>query len=92
MKYFLFILGCQYNEWDGARLRYFLDANKLVEAPEKEADLIVVVACSVRQTAIDRIFGRLKNWRDKKARKLKRYGACLIREGWWELLLVGLAQ
>jgi len=62
MKYFLFILGCQYNEWDGARLRYFLDANGLRESSEKDADLIVVVACSVRQTAIDRIFGKLKNW------------------------------
>ena len=66
MTYSLFILGCQYNEWDGARLRYFLDANGLNETSEKEADLIVVVACSVRQTAIDRIFGKLKNWKSKK--------------------------
>lgn len=66
MKYNLFILGCQYNEWDGARLRYFLDQNGLEESSEKEANLIVVVSCSVRQTAIDRIFGKLKNWKDKK--------------------------
>lgn len=89
MKYFLFILGCQYNEWDGARLRYFLDANGLNESTEKDADLIVVVACSVRQTAIDRIFGKLKNWMsnqpikkkvNRQERKKVLITGCILRE------------
>jgi len=38
---------------------------------EKDADLIVAVACSVRQAAIDRIHGKVRNWqREKQKRKL----------------------
>lgn len=61
MKYHLWIIGCQYNEWDGARLRYFLDSLGLQESDVKEADIIVIVACAVRQTAVDRIFGKIRN-------------------------------
>ena len=66
MNYYLWIIGCQYNEWDGARLRYFLDKLGLKESDPKSADLVLILACSVRQTAIDRILGRIKNWPDKK--------------------------
>jgi len=62
MKYYLWVIGCQYNEWDGARLRHSLDSLGLQESSDKEADAIVIVACSVRQTAVDRIFGHVKNW------------------------------
>ena len=62
MKYHLWIIGCQYNEWDGARLRYFLDSLGLQESEVKKADVIIIVACAVRQTAVDRILGRVKNW------------------------------
>lgn len=60
MKYFLQTYGCQYNEWDEARLRYFLDSIGLTESGEKEAGLIIIIACAVRQTAVDRIFGKIK--------------------------------
>ena len=62
MKYYLWIIGCQYNEWDGARLKYFLDQNGFIETPANDADVIIILACSVRQTAVDRILGRVKNW------------------------------
>ena len=65
MKYYIWIIGCQYNEWDGARLKYFLDQNGFVESTVKDVDMIIILACSVRQTAVDRILGRVKNWKDK---------------------------
>jgi tRNA-2-methylthio-N6-dimethylallyladenosine synthase len=37
-------------------------------ASEAEADIVVVVACSVRQTAIDRIYGKTKMWDKKRAK------------------------
>jgi len=38
---------------------------------EKEADLIVVVACSVRQSAVNRIYGKIEQWQKiKNKRKL----------------------
>ena len=33
---------------------------------EKEADLIVVVACSIRQSAVDRIYGKFKWWKRRQ--------------------------
>jgi tRNA-2-methylthio-N6-dimethylallyladenosine synthase len=35
---------------------------------EEEADLIVTIACSVRQHAIDRIYGKAKDWQRRKAK------------------------
>ncbi|OQB06414.1 MAG: (Dimethylallyl)adenosine tRNA methylthiotransferase MiaB [bacterium ADurb.Bin212] len=66
MKYYLWTIGCQYNEWDSARLGYLLQKLGLIESKQEDADIIIVLACSVRQTAIDRIFGKIKSWPDKK--------------------------
>ena len=65
MTYYLWIIGCQYNEWDGARLKYFFDQNGLTESSALDADIIIILACAVRQTAVDRILGRVKNWKNK---------------------------
>ncbi len=55
------------NESDSERIAGFLEAQGYKSAPDMEgADLVVINACSVRQSAIDRIFG-LK----PKIRKLK---------------------
>ncbi|MDP2812519.1 MAG: tRNA (N6-isopentenyl adenosine(37)-C2)-methylthiotransferase MiaB, partial [bacterium] len=36
---------------------------------ENEADLIAIIACSVRQAAVDRIYGKLRNWQIVKEKK-----------------------
>lgn len=69
MKYYLWTIGCQYNEWDGTRLKYFLDKIGLFESSASDADIIIILACSVRQTAVDRILGRVKNWQIKTENK-----------------------
>jgi tRNA-2-methylthio-N6-dimethylallyladenosine synthase len=66
MKYYIWTIGCQYNEWDSARLAYLLKRLGLNESNQKDADIIIILACSVRQTAIDRIFGKIKSWNNKK--------------------------
>jgi tRNA-2-methylthio-N6-dimethylallyladenosine synthase len=64
MKFYLFVLGCQMNLNDSERLRFLLTNLGLKETDDqKEADVILVVACSVRQKPIDRIWGKLKVWR-----------------------------
>lgn len=65
-KFFVWIIGCQQNEHDGARISYMLENLGLRETEADSADLIIILACSVRQTAVDRIYGRIKNWPDKK--------------------------
>jgi tRNA-2-methylthio-N6-dimethylallyladenosine synthase len=66
VKYFVKIFGCQYNEWDGARINFLLQKIGLQEVSEQEAEIVFVIACAVRQTAVDRIFGKVKLWQDKK--------------------------
>jgi len=61
MKYFAKTYGCQMNESDSEKIAMFLEKKGYEKAPKLEgADLIVVNACSVRQSAIDRILS-LKN-------------------------------
>jgi len=66
MRYFILTLGCQMNRSDAQRLAYLLNSLGLVPSSEEEADLIFVIACSVRQSAVDRIYGKLKDWQKKK--------------------------
>lgn len=68
MKYHIFTLGCQMNISDSQRIATKLDELGYRSAPEKEADLVIVNACSVRQKAVDRIWGKIKIWQthDKK--------------------------
>lgn len=72
MKYFIWVLGCAMNNSDAERISAILDllGYKKTEK-ESEADLIITVACSVRQHAIDRIYGKAKVWRKLKAQNPK---------------------
>ena len=85
MKYYIKTYGCQMNESDSERIAAFLEkqgyepvkgADSSAEALAK-ADLIVVNACSVRQTAIDRIFGLKNKFRKIKAKKV--LTGCVIK-------------
>jgi len=72
MKYFIKTFGCQMNESDSERIAGFLERQGYKKSENMEmADLIVVVACSVRQTAIDRILGLKPKIRKLKAQNSK---------------------
>ena len=66
MTYYLWTIGCQYNVHDGIRLGYLLNRLGLIESPADQADFVIILACAVRQTAVDRILGKLKDWKRKK--------------------------
>ncbi|MCL5411000.1 MAG: MiaB/RimO family radical SAM methylthiotransferase [Patescibacteria group bacterium] len=66
MKYFIKIYGCQYNVWDAARIDFMLKKIGLMPSNEKEAEIIFILSCSVRKSAVDRIMGMVKNWQSKK--------------------------
>lgn len=65
-KYYLWVIGCQQNEHDGKCLDFALSDIGFKKTDQAKADLIIILACSVRQTAIDRILGKTKDWNDKK--------------------------
>jgi len=60
MKYHIITFGCQMNKADSEKIAAFLE-NKGYKSASKinEADLIVVNMCSVRQSAVDRVYGLL---------------------------------
>jgi len=66
-KYHLITFGCQQNVSDSERLAAYFEAQGYSPVfDDSEADLVVVNACAVRQTAVDRIYGRMKFWKSRK--------------------------
>ncbi len=58
MKYRIITFGCQMNKSDSERIASVLQGMGYKEAPKaEEADLAVLNMCSVRQSAVDRVYG-----------------------------------
>ncbi len=70
MKYFLLTLGCQMNMSDSERVSSVLDAAGCVKVEtEEEANFIGILACSVRQKAIDKVYSKISKWNKWKDKK-----------------------
>jgi tRNA-2-methylthio-N6-dimethylallyladenosine synthase len=68
-KVFIKTHGCQMNEYDSARMLDLLqeaDAYELTDN-EKEADLLLLNTCSIREKAQEKVFHQLGRWRKLKA-------------------------
>ena len=67
MKYFIMNLGCQMNQADSERIQSVLETMGLVKTEmEAEASVLGVVACSVRQKAIDKVHSKIHEWNERK--------------------------
>jgi len=83
MKYFVLTLGCQMNISDSERLTtVFSNMGFTRTENEEEADILGIVACSVRQKAIDKVYSRIHLWNKwKKNRNLITFvTGCLLDE------------
>ncbi|RIH66014.1 tRNA (N6-isopentenyl adenosine(37)-C2)-methylthiotransferase MiaB [Mariniphaga sediminis] len=70
MKYHVITLGCQMNLSDSERVISVLDeAGYTWTDNEEEAGLIGILACSVRQKAIDKVYSRIHKWNKWKNHK-----------------------
>jgi len=70
MKYYVWTIGCQMNEADSRRLSSALERLGLEAAGRiEEADVVVLNTCVVRQSAEDRVYGRLGSLRPLKERR-----------------------
>jgi tRNA-2-methylthio-N6-dimethylallyladenosine synthase len=49
MNYFLQTYGCQYNEWEAARINFMLQKIGFTETDQSTADVIFIIACAVLQ-------------------------------------------
>ena len=78
-KYYLWPLGCAQNVSDAERVATVLEENGYsITSEESEADILAVLACSVKQSAIDRIHGRSKIWKKYDKKSLKILSGCVL--------------
>ncbi len=83
MKYYVLTLGCQMNLSDSERLTtVFANMGFQKTDNEEEADVLGIVACSVRQKAIDKVYSRIHLWNKwKKDKNLITFvTGCLLEE------------
>ena len=63
MKYHLITLGCQMNLSDSERVSAVLEGMGYIRTEnEEEANLLGILACSVRQKPIDKIYNKIAQW------------------------------
>jgi len=86
MKYHLVPLGCQMNQSDAERIRTKLEELGYENSDrEEDADILGVVACSVRQKrqkAIDKVYSKIHKWNEwKNGRNLLTFvSGCMLPE------------
>ena len=69
-KYHLITYGCAMNKADSERVASLFESLGLVATDdEKEADVILINSCSVRQSAEDRIFGKLREFNKLRTKR-----------------------
>ncbi|MFP4113079.1 MAG: tRNA (N6-isopentenyl adenosine(37)-C2)-methylthiotransferase MiaB [Spirochaetota bacterium] len=67
MRYHLVPFGCQMNLSDSERIRSVLESLGYERSErEEDADILGIVACSVRQKAIDKVYTRIHRWNQWK--------------------------
>ena len=80
MKYHVVVYGCQMNYSDAARIKAVLNngGREYVEAM-KEADIVIIDTCSVRQKSEDKVWGQIKElWKLQNPPKIWLTG-CMIQ-------------
>lgn len=71
-KYFIKVFGCAMNVADSERIAGWYEQKNWQPAKKaQEADETVIITCSVRQTAEDRVYGLVENLKKLKIKNLK---------------------
>lgn len=71
MRYHLITLGCQMNLSDSERVKTVIEEQMgyVWTDNEGEAGLLGILACSVRQKAIDKVYTRIQRWNSMKKKR-----------------------
>ncbi|MBI2415134.1 MAG: tRNA (N6-isopentenyl adenosine(37)-C2)-methylthiotransferase MiaB [Candidatus Kerfeldbacteria bacterium] len=65
--YYVWPLGCQTNKSDGERVATVLERLGYHRVhDESNANVIAVIACAIRQSAVDRIYGKFRQWEQRQ--------------------------
>jgi len=83
-KYFILTYGCLQNISDSTKIAFILEKNNFKQCLKmNEADLIIVNACSVRQSAINRLsglFSKFEKIRDKNSKLKTVLTGCVLEK------------
>ncbi len=78
IRYYIKVFGCQMNYSDAERIATILEKYGIKPAALiEEADFVIFVTCSVRQSAEDRVYGQINNIRKKYPKKIIVLTGCL---------------
>ena len=82
--YFLKTYGCQMNEHDSENIKAMLEEMGFIETDDyKNADLVMLNTCSIRENAHNKAFGmlgRLKNLKERKKELIVGLCGCMAQE------------
>lgn len=90
LSYAVYAIGCQQNWYDAERVAGICDQLGMLPTDPASADLLVVLSCSVRQKAVDRLYGLIGRWRKSKPGKKIVVTACVLPQD--KAILRGLAD
>ena len=84
-KLFIKTFGCQMNEYDSSKMLEVLAASHQLELTEvaEEADVLLLITCSIREKAQEKVFhqlGRWKRWKDDKPALIIGVGGCVASQ------------
>jgi tRNA-2-methylthio-N6-dimethylallyladenosine synthase len=80
MKYHITVFGCQMNISDAERISGAFEALKYKKTDNiNDADLVIMVMCSVRQSAVDRIFGMAEKFKKLKKKPKTILTGCILK-------------
>lgn len=81
MKYHIIVFGCQMNISDAQNLAGVLEtAGYEFTENQDKADLLAIVACSVRQSAVDRVYGLANKYKNIKNKPTIILTGCVLKK------------
>jgi tRNA-2-methylthio-N6-dimethylallyladenosine synthase len=70
LRYHIVTLGCQMNKSDSERVQAVIESMGYRWTDhEEEANLLGLLACSVRQKSIDKVYSKIRKWNARKAQQ-----------------------
>ncbi len=79
-KYHIITYGCQMNISESERIASYLDENGLAESSLKNSNIIILNACSIRQSAIERLRAKIKKIREEKPQAITILVGCVLEK------------
>ena len=81
MKYWIITFGCQMNKSDSERIATVLEKTGYEPASNiNEADLVLVNVCSVRQSAVDRVYGLIPKLKMQNVKCKTILTGCILKK------------